>query len=366
MYDELESQPTNPMRNHHQLPLGSLLAALLTGCAGYNHTFFMTKSNAGLDFDAKPPTAEINVSRKEAVIAPAFEGGQTPPVMASFMPKTGFHGSFLNFFVGVDQTFAGGDAAKTMAVLYDQEATPPETNRYDSTLKLSTRPKYENVFQRIPGPGEVRPFIFGTDTSLGLKVAWSGAGGQMPDTVKAGFNRKEFAWAPLTMSQDRKDTNTPYHVSMPAFLATIQSRIEVDLERNGTSGISALQYFATGDAAAQLARQYAVREAMLRRSDPLASKIAETQANLGKTAAKGSVLAKQASIETDRLPDAQLDQAADALQKAGLIDSDQTRELKAKPATEKRGLLKKWTQGYTSPDDVNKLEIYFNSLKLIK
>src|SRR5713101_5448404 len=90
------------------------VAAIFQGCAGYNTTMFMTKSNVGLDFDAKPPTAEVNISRKEAVIAPAFEGGQTPPVLASFRPNAGTGGGFTSFFLGVNQTFAGGDAALAM------------------------------------------------------------------------------------------------------------------------------------------------------------------------------------------------------------------------------------------------------------
>lgn len=247
------------------LPLATL-AALLTGCAGYNHTLFMTKSNAGLDFDAKPPTAEITISRKEAVIAPAFEGGQTPPVMASFKPESKISGPFVNFFLGVDQTFAGGDAARVMSELYN-ESTPKDRNpsTYDSTLKLTTEPKGPIKALDVAKPGKIRPFIFGTDTMLGLKVAWSGAGGQMPDTVKAGFNRKEFAWAPLTMTQVTNDTNAPWRVKMPSFLATIDSQIEAGTNK---TGITALQYFATGEAATRLALQPDVRAAMLARLDP--------------------------------------------------------------------------------------------------
>jgi len=245
----------------------SALAALLCGCAGYNHTLFMTKSNAGLDFDAKPPTAEITISRKEAVIAPAFEGGQTPPVMASFKPDIGANGPFVNFFLGVDQTFAGGDAARAMTELYDRRDVPPgrDPSAYDSALKLTAEPKGPIRQLDIPKPGKVRPFIFGTDTMLGLKVAWSGAGGQMPDTVKAGFNRKEFAWAPLTMTRVANDTNAPWRVKMPSFLATIDSQIEAGTNK---TGITALQYFATGEAATRLALQPDVRAAMLARLDP--------------------------------------------------------------------------------------------------
>jgi len=250
--------------------------AVLAGCAGYNTTMFMTKSNAGLDFDAKPPTLEINVSRKEAVIAPSFEGAQTPPVMASFKPKAGAGGGFSSFFFGVDQTFAGGDAAVAMSELYDK-GTATDKNLYESALHLSKAPEYKNWFQSVPGPGKTRPFIFGTDTSLGLKVAWSGAGGQIPDTVKIGFNRKEFAWAPLSVTSPKTDAQgkpagTAVDIKMPAFLATIESK--QDIGTNSTNGIKvqALQYFATGDSAVYLAMQQDVRAAMLERMDPNASK----------------------------------------------------------------------------------------------
>ena len=252
--------------------------AMLTGCAGYNTTMFTTKSNAGLDLDLKPPTAEITVSRKEAVIEPSFEKGQTPPVMASFKPRIGWGNGFKNYFLGVDQTFAGGDAAKVMSVLYDSptvHAPNADDPAFDSTLDLTKPASGSSIWglRSLTTPataGDIRPLIFGTDTMLGLKVAWSGVGGSFPDTVKAGFNRKEFAWAPLTMTEDGKS------IKMPAFLATIQSRISGGNPTNqpaGTNndqggGISSIQYFATGEAAKNLAYQHDVRDAMLGRLDP--------------------------------------------------------------------------------------------------
>jgi hypothetical protein len=264
------------MKTHFEILLGGLLAGLLTGCAGYNTTMFMTKSNVGLDFDAKPPTAEINISRKEAVIAPSFEGGQTPPVMASFKPSVGTGGGFTSFFMGVDQTFAGGDAALAMSKLYDKP-TVSEKGDYDSKIILSEAPIYKNWFQKVPGPGSTRPLIFGTDTSLGLKVAWSGAGGQIPDTVKLGFNRKEFAWAPLSVTpttfpakvdEKGKIISAAVAVKMPAFLATIESKQAVGGDGTNKISVEALQYFATGDSATYLAMQKDVRAAMHARLDP--------------------------------------------------------------------------------------------------
>lgn len=252
------------------------MATLFSGCAGRNHILFMTKSNVGLDFDAKPPTLEITASRKEAVIAPTFEGGQTPPVAASFKPRAGTGSGLANFFLGVDQTFTGGDAAVAMAALYAAPAAPAAESRtnYDSAIKLTQPPRYTGIFRGVPGPGQTRPFIFGTDTSFGLKVAWSGAGGQVPDTVRLGFNRKEFAWAPVLLTTSAGVTNatttnlTTYAVKAPSFLATIQSQIGVS---NQNGGIKALQYFASGEAATLLALQPAVRMAMIERLDPKAA-----------------------------------------------------------------------------------------------
>lgn len=253
----------------HITPCFAAITMLLVGCAGHNHTLFVTKSNVGLDFDSKPPTLEVSVSRKEAVIAPVFEGGQTPPVLASFRPGAGTEGGFTSFFMGVDQTFAGGDAALAMSKLYNKPTATDKTE-YDSAIRLNKLPDYANVFQRIPGPGKTRALIFGTDTSFGLKAAWSGVGGQIPDTVRLGFNRKEFAWAPLSSTptnvnaQGRPNT-AAVAIKMPSFLATIESK-----QTLGTNGgkVEGMQYFATGDSATYLALQQDVRAAMHARLDP--------------------------------------------------------------------------------------------------
>ena len=141
----------------------------LTGCVGYNTVLFTTKSNAGLDFDTKPPTAEINISRKEGVVEPVFEGGKTPPVMASFSSQIGSGGGIGRFFFGVDQTFAGGDSAVTMAKLYNDEQkieeTPENLKRFDSGIPLSKLPEantkkgwfgWKKALFGLPEPGEVR------------------------------------------------------------------------------------------------------------------------------------------------------------------------------------------------------------------
>ncbi len=57
----------------------------LSGCvAGYNSMLFVTKTNAGLVVDTKPPEVSLDIGRFEGLISPTFEAGKTPPVMASF------------------------------------------------------------------------------------------------------------------------------------------------------------------------------------------------------------------------------------------------------------------------------------------
>lgn len=243
----------------------------LSGCAiGYNTALFTTKSNAGLDFDTKPPTLEVSIARREGVVAPTFENGKTPPVMASFRVEDRLS---VPMFADISSTFAGGDAAATMAHLYNKRT--PETNTvYDSTLRLKQKPQ-GRMLKRIDlqQPGTIQPFFFGTDTSFGLKVAWSGTTGQYPDTVRLGLQRKEIALAPvfgneITPPAGQQGGET-YSVKMPSFMATLDSSSRLGSITN--SGTRHLQYFATGMAADGLAQQAEVRLAMHDRTDPVAA-----------------------------------------------------------------------------------------------
>jgi len=246
-------------------------STMLCGCAvGYNHVLFVTKSNVGLDIDTKPPTAEVSIARREGVIAPTFEKGQTPTVMASF--RVGIKG-LLGVMADVSSTFSGGDAAATMATLFGDRSQGPSSIQ-DSSLCLGAKPAPISVLGielKLPEPGEVWPFVFGTDTSFGLKVAWSGLTAQVPDTVRIGYNRKEFAWAPVYLSPGQ-GTGCPspnYIVKIPSFLATIDSSATAKIP--GESGLDHLQYFATGVAANKLALREEIRSSMLKRLDPLAA-----------------------------------------------------------------------------------------------
>ena len=109
--------------NRRSISLIVVFCYLLSGCAiGYNSILFVTKSNFGVDVDTHPPTADIGIKRLEGTISPVFEGGQTPPVLSSFRPESS------GLFSGnVSQTFATGDAAHMMAVLFASENPCPSS-----------------------------------------------------------------------------------------------------------------------------------------------------------------------------------------------------------------------------------------------
>ena len=362
----------------------SLPLVLSTGCVGYNTAVFMTKSNAGLDFDNKPPTVEINISRKEAVVEPSFEGGKTPPVMASFGSKVGSGGGLSRFIFGVDQTFSGGDAAVTMAKLYDINEVPTKAEAkqidFDSGLLLSKPPNANSTSGKgflgwkkrlfaLPEPGEVRPFIFGTDTQLGVKVGWNGVGGPYPDNMKIGFNRKELAIAPVTLSPKEPipGTNTfrTNVVRIPSFLATVDSNVEVE----GGANVSWMQYFATGTSADYLARQPGVRLAMIQRADPLGSQQAKNslaERNLNSLKTHGKDLATQVATEVSRLTsEAQLTAGAQAAVDSGLWPSSNITSFGNLTPEAQRGALTRTAENRKSPEDIQKLGKYLAGLKAI-
>lgn len=256
------------MMKRYWLMFFSAVALCVQGCAvGYNSTLFLTQSNVGLNAETKPPIFELSIARREGVFAPGFEGGQTPPVMASFRTESN---PFNRFFFGVKSTFAGGDAAVALSSVTD------DSKSFDSALCLSAKPnpkKILGIFDvSIPEKGAVEPFFFGTNTIFGLKVTW-GTTGEIPDSVRLGFSRTESAWAPL-FGTDVVNCKVPgttqdgaYAVWMPPFLAVLDNDVQAGTPAQ--TGVTWLQYFATGQSATTLASQNEVRRVMLKRMDPV-------------------------------------------------------------------------------------------------
>ena len=266
---------------------GLLAIMSLSGCGiGYNRVLFVTKTNVGFEADTKPPSLQLSIGRLEGVFGPQFERGQKLPVLASFRFEN--DGTFSPF---VGSAFATGDAALALAALYGEQTPAGDwqgrlrtvtgedsTRKVDSAIKVKNKPKISSWFGTLFGESnfqedDVRPVFFGTDTSLGLKIAWSGTSSYVPDTARFGYGRKELAWVPLTM---QKVSETEYKIKMSPLLATLDSGFRnIKLENNQPSGdFSYVQYFASGDAATLLAMQQDVRQAMLLRLDPHTKELA--------------------------------------------------------------------------------------------
>jgi hypothetical protein len=248
------------MMKMERLIAGAMMAVLLQGCGiGYNRVLFATKSNIGLDVDSAPPTAEISIARREGVIQPSFEGGKTLPVLASFRSR---FGAPSRFFFGVSSTFSTGAAAVSMAKFFDDgDQTRAKLDYFGE--EVSAKPESDAwCAGSLLEPGQTKPLFFATDTTLGIRLEWSGQTAQYPSAARVGFNRKEIAWAPVAY----QETEGKKFVSMSSLLAILDASVDAD-EPTQASG-DYLQYFATGEAATQLTLRQAVRKSLLERMNP--------------------------------------------------------------------------------------------------
>lgn len=199
------------------LLLGGVLT--LAGCAGADSVLFITKTSLGVDLDTKPASLSVAYDRKEGYLGPRYDNGAVPPVTASIKSDGGI-------FTGkVKQVYATGNAALILATDNPDGANVSETN-------LS---------------GEKKLMFFGTDTTTGLKVGFTG---QYPDSFVFGYKRKEFSYIPVgtTVAQGTKGAVDTY----PSVLATIDTTGSAIDDK--TSGLVGTQFFATGAAADALAK----------------------------------------------------------------------------------------------------------------
>lgn len=291
--------------------LWCFLPGLLTGCSP-DRLLFVTKSTVGIDVDSRPPTSEIAINRKEGVIEPVFEGGQTPPVIASFKADANPIARFFGF--GIGSTFATGDAAEALSALFSTTDAEFDAEAKAvagcSSCTLSQKRKhllatvfgsYLQLAQTPQGdflkPGSKDNLVFATDTVLGFKIDWVGA---LPAGVKLGFSRKEVAWAPLALCETKaknsaqcfpdesrevaekykntivsnakeaglNDDSQSHIIKVPAVFASLDATYAVGGKDHG---LAYQQYFATGRAAVNLVAREQVRRTLAPEFDKTAS-----------------------------------------------------------------------------------------------
>jgi hypothetical protein len=190
----------------------------------------------------------------------------TPPLLASF----GLTGSFLN--PEITSRFAGGEAAVLLARGPDQLPAASTSSTICLGKEPDTRPLWKIPWQSVSrflfgrSQEETRPFYFATDTAFGLKTAWDGTTGPYPSTVKLGYNRKELAFPPIFTSKDSCEfsegglVKKGSKVTVPSFVASLDN--SSTLKEWFASGVTHIQFFATGKAASEFVGRREVNSAM--------------------------------------------------------------------------------------------------------
>lgn len=216
-----------------------LLIAALTACASKDHVLFVTKTSVGIDFDSKPPAASLAYDRVEGYIAPRYGNGGIPEVVASvksdgqiFSPK-------------MKQVYATGDAAIIATSGQNNDQQQGTDSEQDSAGENAASEK-----------GDREMMFFGTTTTTGVKVSFTTG---LPDSFVFGFKRKEFSYIPLAVV---KQENHPDRYVYPSVLASIDTNADVAADGTVTNTeLTNAQFFATGDAARNLAGDASIKDA---------------------------------------------------------------------------------------------------------
>ncbi|NOH60572.1 hypothetical protein [Vibrio sp. RE88] len=194
-----------------------LAIVLLSGCASPDKAIFVTSTSMSLlEGDSKPAGVSIGYKRVEGYLGPNNADGTAPPIIASIQSD----GEIWN--PKIRQLYATGLAA---TVASSDEKCKKINNRSGKDKKL---------------------MFFGTSTNTGLSI---GTTSDIPDSFVFGYKRKEFSLIPLV-----KINNDNY--SYPSVLASIDTTGELDdSSSNVNTALKTNQFFATGDAACNLAEK---------------------------------------------------------------------------------------------------------------
>jgi hypothetical protein len=208
----------------------AVVSVLLGGCVTGNEVLFVTKTSVGVEMDSKPASVNIAYDRVEGYLGPRYENGAMPPVVAAIDTNAAV------FSPETEQLYATGAAAVNILLEAEETATVVPTD-------LS---------------GKKKLMFFGTTTTGGLKVGFTN---NIPDSFLFGFRRKEYSLIPLG---NKKTLNTQGKTELrdvyPAVFAYLKSGVQTESPADTSFRIK--QYFATGEAAANLATKTEVRQLM--------------------------------------------------------------------------------------------------------
>lgn len=201
-----------------RIAVACLVVSALASCAtGIDHaTFVTTTSFSIVDADSTPASISVAYDRFEGYVGPRFDDGSVYPV-AGFVETDG---TFFNR--GLRQVYAGGDAARIVTAQPGAPAASQPASAASAPVD--------------------RVLVFATATSLGLKVSFTEA---VPSSFTLGYKRKEASIVPVDRWRQ------------PSVLASLDNATSV--ASPASSAFAVRQYFATGEAATNLARLASIR-----------------------------------------------------------------------------------------------------------
>ena len=221
------------MRYARWLASGTLPLVLL-GCS--DTATFVTGTSIGLAASAETRQVQIGYSRAELFQGPNYpDVGEAPAV-------AGFFGSDLQVFSPhIRQLYATGDAAGLVTTPVALEPCPPD-GRGSADAPPNLCAERANTLS-----GERRILVFGTGTSLGLKLGFTG---DAPSSIDFGYDREELSVIPMHKQAPSGDSNKPDKYS------SVLASVDVNLATPNFLGtdLKLTQFFATGAAARNLAK----------------------------------------------------------------------------------------------------------------
>jgi len=306
--------PTSPTRQPRAIALTTVLLAALailaaSGCASPDkHATFVTKTSLSvLDVDTAPAGVSIAYDRVEGFIGPRFADGTAVPVAGFFDTDGGVMSR------RVRQVYVTGQAAKLAT-----QQTPVTPGAPSAAASASSGGSVAGAVKGSATTGSApaagKPagsdtpavtetknpvMFFGTGTTIGMRIGFA-VNSPVPDSFVFGFRRKEASVIPV----DKEGGVEKF----PSVLATLDNSSEAPavgaaVPAGGAASAPTLgitQYFATGQAAENLAMLPSVQRRFKEKAEDAVGAFREQEAQQGKRA-----------LETlfclSRLPDAKLD-----------------------------------------------------------
>lgn len=218
------------------LPIAAALG--LGACAtGSDVATFVTKTSfAIVDVDSVPASVTVAYDRFEGYVGPRFDDGSVYPVVG-YVETTG---SFASR--SLRQVYAGGPAARVVTAGSAGAAETAATAAHAAASAAAVAAVAAANAASQPAPGR-NILVFATGTTIGLKIGFAEVGA--PTSFTLGYKRKEASVIPVDK------------VRQPAILASLDNATQVAAAASSAFGVR--QFFATGDAAINLARLSAIR-----------------------------------------------------------------------------------------------------------